>query len=100
MLTSKPPLQPNALLAGCGIFHCKATTENVFDKIPLNLNLQIVDNIRCMKDGMLPILCDHNSSDTLSTKCLGELTRGLMSLNRSPELLTPWFQKIFFIIFF
>ena len=37
MLTSKPPLQPsNALLAGRGIFHCKATTENVFDKIPLN----------------------------------------------------------------
>ena len=52
-----------------------------------------------MKDGILPTFSDPNSSDTLSTKCLGELTRGLMSLNSSPEMLTSWFQKIFLLFF-
>ena len=36
---------------------------------------------------------------TLSTTCLGELTRSLMSLNCSRELLTSWFQKIILSIF-
>ena len=36
----------------------------------------------------------------LSTKCLGELTRGLMSINCSPEMLTSWFQKIFWLFFY
>ena len=37
---------------------------------------------------------------TFSTKCLVELTRSLMSRNRSAELLTSWFQRRFFIIFY
>ena len=36
----------------------------------------------------------------LSTECLGELTRGSMSINCSPEMLTSWFQKIFLLTFY
>ena len=37
---------------------------------------------------------------TLSTKCIGKLTRGLMSLNHWPEQLILWFQKIFWLFFY
>ena len=64
-------------LAECGIFHCKSyvCSEKFFsDNISLKPWIQqIVDSGRHMKD--------WSGKLTLSTKCLSELTRGLMSLN-------------------
>ena len=46
-------------------------------------------------------LVKHSTTEQLrSHKVLGELTRGLMGLNPSPELLTSWFQRRFLIIFY
>ena len=64
-------------------------SEKVFDTIPLKpLIQQIVDNRWHMTD------FEWSEQLTLSTKCLDELTWGLMSLNHWPEQLILWFQKI------
>ena len=72
-------------------FIVKATNVG-FDKIPLNPWIQqIVDNGKHMTD------YEWLEQLILSTKCFGELTRGLMSLICWPGQMILWFQKIMMI---